>query len=121
MGTQQLLYVILVAVIVGVATFVALNTFDEARVNNNINEVQLEMLEAASRAHTYYNRPEGLGGGSKSFENVTLYDIVLDSVNENGRYEITERTESSFKIVGYPTFTDRIVTLQITTDGFTWE
>ncbi len=121
MGTQQLLYVILVAVIVGIATFVALNTFDDARINNNVNEVQLEMLDAASRAHTYYDRPVGLGGGGKSFSNVTLYDIVLDSLNDNARYEITDRSASSFKIVAYPTYSNEVVTLNVTTEDFTWE
>ena len=48
MGQQQLLLVILVTIIVGIATVVAINTFGTAADNANIDAVRNDMTAIAS-------------------------------------------------------------------------
>ena len=62
MGQQQLLLVILVTIIVGIATVVAINTFGTAADNANIDAVRNDMTAIASGAQSYYMKPAMLGG-----------------------------------------------------------
>jgi len=71
MGQQQLLLVILVTIIVGIATVVAINTFGAAADSANVDAVRQDLLTIASAAQGFYMRPEMLGGGGRSFEDLT--------------------------------------------------
>ena len=50
MGQQQLLLVILVTIIVGIATVVAINTFSSASEQANIDAARQDMLQMAYTA-----------------------------------------------------------------------
>jgi len=120
MGQQQLLLVILVTIIVGIATVVAINTFGSAADQANIDAVTNDVATLASSAQGFYMRPAMLGGGSRSFNTggegglgvsfqglsfpATAVDQndFLTAQNENGRYVISDRAQNEFTITANP-------------------
>ncbi|REL33200.1 hypothetical protein DYD21_13175 [Rhodohalobacter sp. SW132] len=121
MGQQQLLLVILVTIIVGIATVVAINTFGSAADQANIDAVNNDIAALASAAQGYYMRPGMLGGGGRTFDGTGTPQsggISFDgmafpatevggtesrtAVNENGRYVIEDVTPQSFTIRADP-------------------
>ena len=112
MGQQQLLLVILVTIIVGVATVVALNVFGSSAKNANTDAVRQDVLQIASSAQGWYIKPAMLNGGGKSFKNITFNDINfpaneisstgLKAINNNGTYVISNPTATQFTITAYP-------------------
>lgn len=115
MGQQQLLLVILVTIIVGIATVVAINTFGTAADQANIDAVNNDIATLASAAQGFYMRPTMLGGGGRTFnagDGLSFDGLAfpateisgdgLTAVNENGRYVIDDLDEQSFTIVAYP-------------------
>ena len=90
MGQQQLLLVILVTILVGVATVVAIDTMQEARDNSNESAVRQDILMVINDAQIYYEKPDMLGGGGNSFDDISKDNILsIDPENENGSYEIS--------------------------------
>ncbi|MDZ7718745.1 MAG: hypothetical protein U5K72_08020 [Balneolaceae bacterium] len=67
MGQQQLLLVILVTIIVGIATVVAINIFGTAAEQANRDAVRQDLLAAAAQAQGIYSRPEMMGGARQRF------------------------------------------------------
>lgn len=100
MGQQQLLLVILVTIIVGIATVVAINTFSSAADSANLDAVRQDLAQIASSSQAYYIKPTMLGGGGNTFTGLTFNSITFpsDSVssggattayNANGTYALT--------------------------------
>ncbi len=117
MGQQQLLLVILVTIIVGIATVVAINTFGGAAESANIDAVRQDVATIASAAQGYYMKPEMLGGGGQDFGGLTFNGIAfaadsveaggLRAINANGLYVINGGTAiadgtETFDIVVHP-------------------
>lgn len=111
MGQQQLLLVILVTIIVGIATVVAINTFGSAADAANIDSVRNDVISIASSAQGYYMKPAMLGGGGRTFTGLTFRDLAfpanaidadgLIAQNENGRYVLDIQAQS-FTITAHP-------------------
>lgn len=100
MGQQQLLLVILVTIIVGVATVVAINVFGTSAKNANIDAVRQDILTIGSEAQGWYMKPTMLGGGGGDFANATFPKLgfgytdstsATDVTNANGEYVITSQ------------------------------
>jgi hypothetical protein len=89
MGQQQLLLLILAAVIVGVAIVMGINMFAENAAQANQDAVMQDCLTIASRAQSWYRRPGAMGGGNNTYTGLTLAAINFDSPNENGAYALT--------------------------------
>jgi len=112
MGQQQLLLVILVTIIVGIATVVAINTFGSAADQANIDAVNNDVATLASSAQGYYMRPNMLGGGGRTFTGLSLEGLAFPSngvstnglvaENENGRYVLSNITAQEFTITAHP-------------------
>ena len=112
MGQQQLLLVILVTIIVGIATVVAINTFGAAADSANVDAVRQDVAQIAAASQGYYMKPNMLGGGGRSFENITFNQFAfpaaiisengLAAENENGIYFIEERDAGEFYIEAHP-------------------
>lgn len=95
MGQQQLLLIILAAIVVGIAIIVGITVFPDNAVEHNRALVIADLKSLATRAVQYYNRPTTLGGGSKSFGGLTanargigLLAGVKYTDNANGTYTI---------------------------------
>ncbi len=110
MGQQQLLLVILVTIIVGIATVVAINTFGAAADSANLDAVRQDVAQIAAAAQGYFMKPTMLGGGGRSFAGITFEDIAFAAsnvdgavaCNENGKYVISEADENDFLITAHP-------------------
>jgi type II secretory pathway pseudopilin PulG len=117
MGQQQLLLVILVTIIVGIATVVAINTFGTAADQANIDAVNNDIATLASAAQGYFMRPQMLGGGGRSFVGLTFQGLAFPAtftdddvaVNENGRYELDDIEAGAFTITAFPASSDGYV------------
>lgn len=112
MGQQQLLLLILTTVIVGIATAIAVTTFANSSAATNVDSVRQDLGNLATIAVTYHKRPELLGGGGGSFENIRFDDLKfgIDTLNatgnvarnDNGRYVITSASADELVIIGNP-------------------
>lgn len=95
MGQQQLLFIILGVIIIGVAIAVGVTMFQDNALEHNRALVINDLKTLGSKAQTYYARPSILGGGSKSFVGLTadvrgigLLGGVKYTDNANGTYTI---------------------------------
>lgn len=100
MGQQQLLLLILAAIIVGIAIVMGINMFGENAVQANQDAVTQDVLTIASRAQGWYRRPAQMGGGGRVFDGLTLAKINFQTTNDNGTYSIGTPTGQTFTITG---------------------
>lgn len=106
MGQQQLLLLVLGAIIVGVAIVVGVNMFSSSAVNANRDAVVQDCMTLATRAQQWYRTPVILGGGGRDFTNAPaggngLLDAIRFSpTNENGSFGIVVTDASTITITG---------------------
>lgn len=100
MGQQQLLLLILAAIIVGIAIVMGINMFGENAVQANQDAVTQDVLTIASRAQGWYRRPAQMGGGGRTFTGLGLDDINFASTNDNGSYSVTITSPQQITITG---------------------
>ncbi len=100
MGQQQLLLLILAAIIVGIAIVVGINMFGQNAVQANQDAVTQDVLTIASRAQGWYRRPTSMGGGGKAFTGCTLALLNFPPSNDNGTYAPGTITPTTFEIIG---------------------
>ncbi|MBD3615691.1 MAG: hypothetical protein HUJ22_03890 [Gracilimonas sp.] len=130
MGQQQLLLVILVTIIVGIATVVAINTFGSAADSANIDAVRQDIATFAASAQGYFMKPEMLGGGGGDWAGITFNTVAfpadevatngLTALNANGVYTFAAPadTDTTFTVTAYPASRiDGPVTLTVTSAG----
>ena len=120
MGQQHLLLVILVTIIVGIATVVAINTFGSAADSANVDAVRNDVAAIASSAQGFYMKPTMLGGGGQSFApggtSITFEQMAfaadslssngLSAINANGLYVITNASATDFTVTAHPSSDD---------------
>jgi hypothetical protein len=119
MGQQQLLLVILVTIIVGIATVVAINVFGTSAASANEDAVRQDVLTIAASAQGWYIKPIMMDGGGNSFENMTFFDISFPAEkinaagtiaeNMNGTYVLGTGTTSGIPITAYMSSADGYV------------
>lgn len=121
MGQQQLMTMILVTVIVGIMTVVAITVFGTSRDEGIKDLIRQDVMEAATVGQMYYKKPTMLGGGGESFTNITLFDIQLDSANAVSNFEITETSSTYFKLTATPLSGLDPFTAVVYVDEVVWE
>ncbi len=84
MGQQQLLLLVLGAIIVGVAIVVGINMFSSGATNANRDAVVQDCMTLATRAQQWYRTPLILNGGGRDFTNISCTTIRFPQANENG-------------------------------------
>lgn len=89
MGQQQLLLLVLAAVIVGTGILLGVNMFQDNASQANLDAVTQDCLTLASRAQAWYRRPVALGGGGQAWAGCDLGDLNFTTPNENGGYVLT--------------------------------
>lgn len=115
MGQQQLLLVILVTIIVGIATVVAINVFGSSAKNANRDAVRQDILTIGAQAQGWYMKPTMMGGGGNTFTGIDFnkigfgYSSVVTggstpSVvrNANGKYDFKNVTKDSVEVEATP-------------------
>ncbi len=84
MGQQQLLLLVLGAIIVGLAIVVGINLFGQGAVKANEDAVRQDILSMMARAEEFYRKPAMLGGGGKDFTNLTGFTDLGYKYNVDG-------------------------------------
>ena len=120
MGQQQLFLIVLVMILIGIATIIAIEVYEDVQNQSNREAVVIEMMGAVPNAQAYYKKPGPLGGGNSSFQDVSIRDIVLQDSTENGTYEISDRGSNSFLLVGNPLYSEVTVRLRIYGNSIQW-
>ena len=100
MGQQQHLLIILGVLIVGIAIAVGVGMFRTSSTDMIRNAVISDLNYYAGKAREYYWKPVMLGGGNRSFENITLNRIMLGPENEHGSYSIVSAAKDELVLMG---------------------
>lgn len=111
MGQQQLLLVILVTIIVGIATVVAINTFSSSAEQANRDAVRQDIASITAAAQAWSVRPTMLEGGGGTFTGLNFDRMNFSYstrtsptvvANQNGEYTITSADADGFVITATP-------------------
>jgi hypothetical protein len=105
MGQQQLLLLVLTAIMVGVGVLLGVDMFQESAAQANLDAVMQDCMTFVAKAQAWYRYPMVVGGGGQDYTNFSWGDINLSPdagpyVNENGSYVISGNAVSSFVITG---------------------
>tara|TARA_R110002049_G_scaffold304759_1_gene500334 strand:+ start:505 stop:870 length:366 start_codon:yes stop_codon:yes gene_type:complete len=120
MGQQQLLLVLLVTIVVGIMTVVAITMFQGAQNESEKVAIRQDLLSSATLANAYYKKPREMGGGGGSFVNISFNELGLDTASYNGYYFNINAQKDWFEISA--TTLDKVDTLTATINqfGLTW-
>ncbi len=129
MGQQQMMTVILVTIVVGLAAAVAMSTFGSQAEQANLDAVRVDLQNMASQMQSYFQKPQQLGGGGNSFTGVTFYNFnfAADTINaagtmaqnENGIYQIQSVSAEEVVVYGYPVMDGQVNFSNVTTTPLT--
>lgn len=84
MGQQQLLLLVLSAVIVGLAIVTGINVFTDSAVKANEDAVRQDIIQISNRLQQYYRTPVALGGGGFAFASDLTYPQIGYKYNMDG-------------------------------------
>jgi len=120
-GQQQLLFILLGILIVGVAIIVGINLFRSNAIEAKRNNVTNELVNLGALAQQYYMKPQALGGGSRSFTGWFLPSEVVTT--SNGHFTATVFADSVILIgVGNEVVTNNdSVTVKLTVRPTTFQ
>ena len=121
MATKELLIMILVTVIIGISIAVAVQTINSGELSPNRAAITQGLYDAVGNARAYYERMRMYGGGQNSFQDIRFEDLLMDSVTGHGTYEITNRSDESFTLIGRPTNINVELRVTIFRDSLIWE
>ena len=108
MGTQQILYIVVGVIIVGIAIIVGtLPNFIKGMDSANRDAVTQDCMKLAAAAQGFYRRPGLFRGGGNSFHNITIVDCGMaenangEGENSNGTYDVDGSAGSVCIVTGY--------------------
>jgi hypothetical protein len=130
MGQQQLLLVILVTIIVGIATVVAINIFGQAADQANRDAVRQDLMAASVQAQAVWARPAMMNGAGRDFTSLTPSTLLLQRLgipgeyndgdsqieNENGTYTISGVEAEGLTLIGTPASGDQVIQAVLSRD-----
>ncbi len=100
MGQQQMLLVLMAAMIIGIAIVLGLTMYQENALAANQDDLRDALMTVAARAQGWYRRPASLGGGARSFAQISWTKIHFDSSTTSGEFTMTNKQQGSFRITG---------------------
>lgn len=100
MGQQQMLLVLIATMIVGIAIVLGLTMYRENASEANQDEMRDALMTVAARAQGWYRRPAMLGGGARSFTQISWTKIHFDSSTNSGVFSMTNKEQESFRVTG---------------------
>lgn len=111
MGQQQLMLILIVTIVVGIATVVGIQMFGEGARSAAVDAVRLDLLEIGVEAQGYYIRPTSIDGGGRSFEGINFTHLSLSveidenssevARNLNATYTISDQTRTEFLVTAH--------------------
>ena len=100
MGNQQMLPLVLAAVLVGLAMVRGMAVIDETNRLETETQMQAALLSTAERAQMWYRKPTAIGGGGQSFAQVSWRKLNLNPNTPVGKFSMSEKTHGSFRLTG---------------------
>jgi len=112
MGSQQMLLIVVGLIIVAVAVIVGMGLLGSGARGGNKDAISGDLLRLGAAAQGFFQKPQTIGGGGKSFENITMRDMgetQIDasydgasaySENENARYVLRSTTAATCVLEG---------------------
>lgn len=92
MGQQQLLFIILGVILIGLSIVFGITLFDNYSVQSKKDAIVDELSTLGSMAQQHYNKPSMLGGGGRTF---TAWDIPASMrTTPNATYTIKSQSAS---------------------------
>ena len=102
MGQQQLLLLVLAAILVGIAVLLGISMFHENAAQANLNAVTQHCLYLGAQAQGWYKRPAAMAGGGQSFTGFDLTDLGMAAVDTttDGTFTSAVISATSITITG---------------------
>jgi hypothetical protein len=100
MGQQQFLIILLGVLIVGIAIAVGAGVFKSNEIDSGRSALINDLQFLSGKVRAYYYKPPSMGGGGRSFTNISMSDISGWSENKNGRYYIETASATEVSIIG---------------------
>jgi hypothetical protein len=100
MGQQQLLLLIIAAVIVGIAIVVGIAQHLENSKEMHKDFVREALMTVAARSQGWYRRPAMLGGGARSFGAIDWDKINFTPDSTLGIFTLSNQSTNSFDVTG---------------------
>jgi hypothetical protein len=104
MGQQQILFIVLGLIIIGVAVGIANQLYDTSAEASNKDSIASELLHLGMIAQQYFNKPLEMGGGNQSYIGWTI-PAELDSTT-SGTFIVEDSNNSELILMGTP-FTEK--------------
>jgi hypothetical protein len=115
---QQLLLLVLAAILVAVALVLGLDMYQQSLKQANQFVITQDLLTIANLAQAWFRRPDEFSGGNRSFTNLSFAALNFDSVNVNGSFKLANRQTQSFRVIGTTNGEDSLhVTLTVYPDS----
>ena len=126
MGQQQILLIVLAAVIVGIAVVVGMQMMSESAVDANKRACTQDLLNLATKAQQWWRTPSSLGGGGRSFADIAattagLAIITNNPTTENGTMSINTAGDADnviLQIIGIEDGDDDGTNITLTLDVY---
>jgi H+/Cl- antiporter ClcA len=100
MGQQQLLPMILAAIVVGVAIITGMDMLAQDSHTAHEEEMRQTLLRVAGRAQEWYRRPTALNGGGRSFAGISWVKLNLKSGTTTATFTMSDKQQDSFTLTG---------------------
>ena len=139
MGTQQLLTLVLIVVLVGIAIAVGITMFSNSAYQANVQAITAELQTFRARAAEYWMLPTGMGGAGQDITRIedvdglpmylgfstsagkTVQTYVFDSANAEYHYDGCTDAELSILALGKEAKGDKFPFVSLTYDMMTDE
>lgn len=103
MGQQQLLPLLLAAIVVGTAIILGMDMFAQENRTAGQNEIHLRLVEVAGRAQEWYHRPRTLGGGNRSFAGISWQALNMQQNTDHAIYAMASMQIDNFVLTATST------------------
>lgn len=100
MAQQQLMLLVLAALVTAFTIVVGMNRFQEEADAAEKDQILLMVANLATRAQAWYHTPALLGGGGKSFADFSFDKIHYRPASPLGTVDLSYRVPGSVRIVG---------------------
>ncbi len=100
MGNQQLIPLVLAALIVSVAIVRGIGMFQQEFQSQAEKEVQKKLLDVAGRAQMWYRKPAKLGGGGRSFAGISWKKIDVNPNTSFATFIMSHKLPNSVRLTG---------------------
>ena len=97
MGSQQLLFVILGVILIGIAIIAGISMFSAQRVATNRDSIISDLNELAAQAYQFRGRLRTMGGGEGDYSTYSIPGVLAS--NSNATYSIQSASVNSLTIL----------------------